>query len=639
MTDLKGYAGSILRVNLTRGETSQTPTEPYAELYVGGRGLAAKLYWDEAPPDVDAYDPENHLIFATGPVSASARIFGSRWQVCGKSPIHNLFSYCNLGGAWGAQLKFAGYDALVVSGKSDKPVYMLIEDDTIAFRDASHLMGKDAVATRELLKGELGKAYRVITMGPAGENRVPFSIFVGDSDCSGSSGLASVMGAKNLKAIVVKGSKRVEAADQDKLKQIGDRITAMTGRPGVGRLSNSPNIPQEKLKRDICHGCKFGCQRANYEGESGRKGKYICHGAVFYETRAHRYYGEYTEASFDANRLCDEYGVDTHGMETMIAFLVRAARAGIVTEENSGLPLSAIGSIEFFEKLIHMISFREGFGDILADGVPGAAERLGKEAQDLVSHYVTRTNYNPVYGGRLYLTTGLFWAMEPRLPIQLLHEVSVPGMRWASTAMGVPSGIDSNVIREIGKRFWGSEIAADFSTYEGKAKAAAVIQDREYAKESLIICDFLFPIWTSLIAEDRVGDPTLESQIYEATTGKPMDEEGLYKIGERVYNLQRAIHIREGRKAREGDVLEEYNYTTPLKSDFGNPDCLVPGPNGEKFSRKGMVVDRNKFEEMKDEYYELRGWDVKTGLQTKACLESLDLGDVASDMGARGLLP
>jgi len=639
MDNLKGYAGSILRVDLTAGDVKQTPTAPYAELYVGGRGLAAKIYWEEVPGDIDAYDPQNHLIFATGPISASTRIAGSRWQVCGKSPIHNYFSYCNLGGAWGAQLKFAGYDALVVSGKSDKPVYMLIEDENIEFRDAGHLMGKDAIAAREQLKGELGKTYRVITIGPAGENRVPFSIFMGDSDCSGSSGLASVMGAKNLKAIVVKGSKKVEADDPDRVKDIGNRISEMTGRPPSARLSNSPNIPQEKLRRDICYACKFGCQRANYEGESGRKGKFICHGAVFYETRAARYYGgNNVEVSFDANKLCDEYGVDTHGMETMIAFLVRASRAGIVTEEQSGLPLSAIGSLEFFEKLIHMISLREGFGDVLADGVPKAAERLGKEAQDLVSHYVTRTNYNPVYGARLYLTTGFFWAMEPRLPIQLLHEVSVPGMRWASTAMGVPSGVDSDVIRGIGRRFWGGEVAADFSTYEGKAKAAEVIWNREYAKESLIICDFLFPIFTSLADEDRLGDPTIESQLYEAVTGRPMDEAGLYKIGERAYNLQRAIHVREGWKGRQDDVLEEYNYTIPLKSDFGNPDCLVPGPNGEKFSRKGMVVERDKFEEMKDEYYELRGWDVETGLQTKACLEGLDMGDVAQEMERLGLL-
>ncbi|MEE8399653.1 MAG: aldehyde ferredoxin oxidoreductase N-terminal domain-containing protein, partial [Desulfobacterales bacterium] len=512
MTELKGYAGNILRVNLTTGDVSKTPSKPMVDLFVGGRGLAAKIYWDEVPPDVDACDPENRLIFATGPVSATTRMAGSRWQVCGKSPIHNLFSYCNMGGSWGAQLKNAGNDALVIHGKSEKPVYLFIEDDTIELRDASHLMGKGAISCREAMKDELGKSYRIATIGPAGENRVSCSIFLADSDSSGSSGLASVMGSKNLKAIAVKGSGKVDVADPDKIKALADTIGKMTGRPGHPMGSTSQYIPREKLKRDICMGCGFGCQRANYEGKSGKKGKYFCHTAVFYETRAYRYHGEWNEVAFEANKLCDDYGVDSHGMEVMVAFLVRAARANLITEEDSGLPLSKIGSLEFIETLIRKISTREGFGNVLADGVHKAAAAIGPEAEKLISHYITRTGYNPVYGARLYLTTGLFWAMEPRLPIQLLHEVSVPGMQWASQAQGAPTGMTSDVIRGIGKKFWGSEIAADFSTYEGKARAAVVIQDREYVKESLIICDFIFPIFRSLISDDGVGDPTIENQ-------------------------------------------------------------------------------------------------------------------------------
>ena len=639
MGTLKGYAGNILKVDLTTGDVSQTPTAFYADLFVGGRGLAARIYWDEITQGIDAYDPENRLIFATGPVTGATRIAGSRWQVCGKSPIHDLFSYSNLGGSWGAQLKFAGYDALVVHGKADKPVYLFIEDDTIELRDANDLMGQGAIATREELKKRLGKRYRVVAIGPAGENRVSFSIFLADSDASGCSGLASVMGSKNLKAIVVKGSGKLDVADPERIRQLGDRISEMTGRPNDVMTANSQFVDKEKLKRDLCYGCKFGCQRASYIGESGRKGKYICHTAVYYETRAYRYYGEFNEVPFEANKLCDDYGLDSYGVEALIAWLVRCARAGVITEEQTGLPLSEIGSLHFIETLIRKISLREGFGDVLALGVHKAAEVLGKEAQDQITHYVSKTGYNPVYGARMYITTGLFWAMEPRLPIQLLHQVCWPVMRWASQTMGVAeTGVTSDVVKGISKRFWGSEIAADFSTYEGKAQAAAVLQDREYAKESLIVCDFLLPVLFSQADEDHVGDPTIENQLYEAVTGRQMDEAGLHEIGRRVYNLQRAIHIREGRKAREDDVLEEFNYTHPLKSDFGNPDCLVPGSNGETFSRKGMVVDRGAFERMKDEYYEFRGWDVKTGLQTKASLEALGLGDVAREMAQLGLL-
>lgn len=241
----------------------------------------------------------------------------------------------------------------------------------------------------------------------------------------------------------------------------------------------------------------------------------------------------------------------------------------------------------------------------------------------------------------MYLTTGLFYAMEPRLPIQQLHEISTLLMRWAIDQAQGPKedGLTSQVVRDIAKRFWGSEIAGDFSTYEGKALAAARIQDRQYAKENLILCDFTWPVSYSPFTDDCVGDPTLESRLCAAVTGRDMDEEGLYRIGERTFNLQRAILIREGWRGREDDSLEEFNFSVPLKGDTaGNPDAIVPGPGGETFARKGMVVDRDQFEGMKDEYYAIRGWDVQTGLQKRAGLEELGLGDVAGELEEQGLL-
>jgi aldehyde:ferredoxin oxidoreductase len=198
--------------------------------------------------------------------------------------------------------------------------------------------------------------------------------------------------------------------------------------------------------------------------------------------------------------------------------------------------------------------------------------------------------------------------------------------------------VTTEVMQGIARRFWGSEIAADLSTYEGKALAATKIQNRQYAKECLILCDFLWPILNSSISEDHVGDPSLESQVCSAVTGRAIDELDLYEIGERVFNLQRAIHIREGHKGREDDCLEEFNFNIPLKGDFGNPSCIVPGRDGEVHSRKGMVVERDKFEQMKDEYYQIRGWDVLTGLQKRAKLEELGLKTVAEELTARGLV-
>jgi aldehyde:ferredoxin oxidoreductase len=190
----------------------------------------------------------------------------------------------------------------------------------------------------------------------------------------------------------------------------------------------------------------------------------------------------------------------------------------------------------------------------------------------------------------------------------------------------------------MARRFFGSELAVDFSTYDGKALAAARVQDREYAKESLILCDLFWPIYFSESSPDGVGDPSLESQICAAVTGREIDEAGLYKVGERIGNLQRAILAREGHQGREYDVIDEYNFNTPLKSDFGNPDCIVPGKDGELFSRKDVLVDREQFEQMKGEFYKIRGWDVPSGLQKRAKLEELGLSDVARTLDKEGLL-
>jgi aldehyde:ferredoxin oxidoreductase len=320
-------------------------------------------------------------------------------------------------------------------------------------------------------------------------------------------------------------------------------------------------------------------------------------------------------------------------------WLSRCYQAKLLTDEQTGIPLSKIGSREFIETLLRKVSRREGFGDVLANGTHQAAKTLGIKAQELITDYMTGTGYNTNYGPRLYISTGLLYAMEPRQPIQQLHEISVPNMLWVMRAAGMENvNVTTEVMQGIAKRFWGSDIAADFSTYEGKALAVAKIQNRQYAKECLILCDFLWPILNSGLSENHVGDPSLESQICSAVTGRVIDELDLYEIGERVFNLQRAIHIREGHKGREDDCLEEFNFNIPLKGDFGNPDCIVPGKDGEVHSRKGMVVERDKFEQMKDEYYQIRGWDMLTGFQKRDKLEELGLETVAEELAASGLI-
>jgi aldehyde:ferredoxin oxidoreductase len=302
--------------------------------------------------------------------------------------------------------------------------------------------------------------------------------------------------------------------------------------------------------------------------------------------------------------------------------------------------MSKLGSWEFIETLISKISLREGFGDALAAGIDHAAEQVGSAAKGLVENagIVGEAGYNQPYGPRLYSTTGLFWATETRWPVYLLHEVSNTISKWVTWRMMGFGYSTPEHLRATAKLFWGSEAAADFSTYEGKALAAKMIQDRNYAKECLVLCDWLWPIMDLEFTEDHLGDPTMESQLVSAVTGKEVDKEGLDRIGERVFNLQRAILVREGHRGRAFDTLPERTYTVPLEWDVSNPQCVVPGSEGEPISRKGAVVDREEFERMKDEYYQLRQWDVATGLQTRAGLEKLGLEDVAQDLEQRGLI-
>jgi aldehyde:ferredoxin oxidoreductase len=642
-----GYAGRILRINLTTGGVEDTPTESYSPLFLGGRGIAAKLYWDEVSPAISPFDAQNRLIFITGPVTATTGFCGSRWQVCGKSPVHNTFSYCNLGGNWGAQLKRAGYDGLVVTGQAEGPVYLWITNHGVEIRRADHLSGQGAITCRETLKKELGRTVNVVAIGPAGENRVVYANLIADQNASGAGGLAAVMGAKNLKAIAVKGGRKVVPADANRLLALKERSLAIMS--GLDEEFVSGVIPFRdpisfaKTTKDVCYSCTgHKCIRRNYRMDDGQKGKFMCGSSYFYMIWANLYYGRATDVPFQANQLCDDYGIDTHVMEPMLVWLANCRQAGILTEEETGLPFSNMGSLEFIDALVKKISYRDGIGDILAEGTHKAAKALGRKAQSLTADFVSRNDQRPFYGPRAYLTTGLFYAMEPRLAIQQLHEVVTLVMRWSLNEIHKPEkpGVTTATLRAIAKRFWGSELAADFSTWDGKALAAAKIQDRQHAKESLILCDFNWPIMYSEATVDNVGDPTLESQICSAVTGKEVDEEGLYRIGERVFNLQRAILIREGWQGRADDALDEFEFSCPASEieALGNPEALIPGEDGRTISRKGLVVDRKQFEGMKDEFYALRGWDIKTGLQKKTTLEALDLADVARTMETGGFL-
>ncbi|OGO30800.1 MAG: hypothetical protein A2Z29_03890 [Chloroflexi bacterium RBG_16_56_11] len=639
-----GYAGKILKVDLSAAKTTESDTVDYAGRFLGGRGIAARLFWDMVPAGASATGPDNCLVCAAGPVTGFSGLAGNRWVICGKSLLRQpeFFSYGNLGGKWGPALKSAGYDALAVRGRAEKPVYLYIHDGIVETKDASSLWGLSTFDTSEIIREQLGKGVSVLCIGPAAENLVSFATALADGGASVSGGLGGVMGSKNLKAIAVSGEKRYRAAFPEKLEEIKSLVKRLRSSTFNGL---SPWAIPGVTNPENCYLCGVGCSRQSYRGEKGRRFKLFCQASGVYTKPAAAYYSNATEASLLATRLCDSYGLDTVVLGPLIAWLIKCYQEGIITETSAGLPLSRAGSAEFIEALTRKISLREGFGDSLARGMLAAAQTLGGGAIELTPEFIaTPGNETKDYDPRLILTTALLLATEPRRPVSQLHGISgnilISWTSWARKLEG--SFFTTDDLRLAAVRFWGGSGAVDFSTYAGKALAAKKVQDRSCAQESLVLCDVHWPMVVTSAADPagHVGDSTLESRVYSAITGKEIDEKELNRTGERIYNLQRAILLRDGWAGRPGDKVLDYFFNRPLKQDevFFNPDAIMPGPGNRIISRLGSVLDRAEFENMKTDYYRLRGWDAVTGFPTRSKLRELGLDDISGEMERPGLV-
>ena len=629
-----GYAGQILKVNLSDGNVSRLPTAAYTDRFLGGKGLAARLYWEMVPSLTRAFSPDNCLICASGPAAGFTGFASSRWLACGKTAANDpeSFSYGNLGGSWGNKLKYAGYDGIVVQGKADKPIYLWIHDGTVEFKDASHLWGKTSFESIDTLKAEHGTTASVLTIGPAAENLIVFATLLADEGASGSGGTGAIMGSKKLKAIVVAGDKRPVAADPEKLSNLADQVRDMLRGPAPKMWWIIPNI----TKTRACYGCGIGCTRQSYTDKTGRSFKSFCQPIDIYRRSVYKYYNGWNEAILLAMRLCDQYGLDSSVMQAMIEWLNGCYKEGLLRDEDTGLPLSKIGSPEFIEALTRMVALREGFGDLLAQGTIKAAASVGKRASELVSWSVlNRSNEVKDYDPRVTLHNAMCIATEPRRPVQQIHEGSGALMGWlgSESDMAESMSLTSEALKENAVKYWGSEAAADFSSYEGKALAAKRIQDRTYAFESIVLCNAKWPM-----TRNKANGPGMAARIVSAVTGREIDEIELEKIGERVFNMQRAVSIVQGWGGRDGDRLLDYHHNEPIQYLRFDRECKVPGKDGKLASRKNTVIERTEFEKMKDEYYQLRGWDEASGLQTRAGLEALDLGDIAQELGKKGLL-
>ncbi len=635
-----GYAGKILEIDLSSGRTLELATADYAEKLVGGRGFAARLYWERVPPDTAALGEQNALVFATGPLAGVSGFGGSRWLACGKSPATSpeRFCYSNLGGDWGVRLKSVGYDALLVRGRLDKPGYLFISGDRAELRDASGLWGRGAIDTGTRLRSELGTEVGVASIGPAGENLVTQATLLAENEAVGSAGLGAVMGSKNLKAIAVKGVRqRIATAEPERVRDLAAYFRSLGKEPVISAGNLVFRITGPQTRKAPCWGCIGTCHRRIYQARDGRLGKFMCEGATFYQAWAEMVYGPGYEVPFRATKLADDYGLDTMAVSMVLLWLRRCHRAGILTDEATGIPISKLGSAEFIEVLLRKMAYREGFGEILAQGIERAARHVGQGSRGLIEGDLSVGGMPNANDPRLYITTALIFAGEPRPPMGSIQELSRVVHKWVEYVEDREGAyVSGDVVRRIARRFWGSESAGDLSSFEGKPLAAAMIQDRQYAKDCLVLCGFLWPVLDVAHSSDHVGGTDLESRILSAVTGREVNPEELLRVGERVFNLERAIHIREGHRGREGDRLPEAWHTQPFRGDVTNLKCLVPGKDGQPVSRKGAVIDRREFAAAQGEYYRIRGWD-QTGYQTLPRLAELGLEDVGQELAASGL--
>ncbi|MDY6959197.1 MAG: aldehyde ferredoxin oxidoreductase family protein, partial [Halobacteriota archaeon] len=415
-----GYVGKVLRIDLTDGRVrfEDTPKDTVLE-FIGGSGLASKILYDELKEGVDPLSSDNILIFATGPVTGSKAFFSGRHLVAAKSPLTGIYGQATSGGYFGAELKYAGIDALIIAGKAEHPVYINIRDGDIKIEDAEDLWGLDSVETEEEILKDSEAKTRISCIGPAGENLVKFSAIMNDGGAAGRTGMGCVMGSKNLKAVAVKGTGEIEVAKEDELKELDAEIRKLLKRNalmkdlsehgtagGATALNMFGSLPTKYFtegsfaggnkidghtmtktilkKRETCYNCPVACKRVievtegPYSGLEGRGPEYETCAAL-----GSLCMNDSLELISKVNDLCNRQGLDTISTGNAIAFTMECYEKGLTDKEGLGGIELDWGSHDMV-KLVEMITRREGFGDVLAGGVRAAAEKIG--AEDIAMH-------------------------------------------------------------------------------------------------------------------------------------------------------------------------------------------------------------------------------------------------------------
>jgi aldehyde:ferredoxin oxidoreductase len=586
----------------------------YAKAYIGGRGIAARIAWEELKPGIDAFDPENLLIFMTGPLTGSLAPSSGRIEVCGAAPQaypKTHYTRSNMGGWFGPELKYAGFDGIVIQGASDKPVYLWIKDGEADILDAKEIWGLDTFETQKRIRREKGKKVKVACIGPAGENLVRIAVIHSEiENAAGQGGFGAVMGSKRLKAIAVQGTGGVRIARPKEFLEVCEHVRKIAYASGSGCEASRPHPTGERFfDRKACTlSCGSNCLQIHKTVKGEVVGLQCCSGSYMALEPAE----EALEAALSANRYGLNHWEIVNGFRGRQGWLPKCRDANIFTDEDFGIPFEPLKA-EFWIELLRRIAYREGIGDILAEGWVRASKRLGKGSENYVPHVAH--GYQAHWNGHLYgaprfpywLVSALTWITDSRDP--LVHG-------YASRITSLWSRFENPSTRkqmlEISRRVYGSEKAVDpESGYEWKAQPTIWNQNRDAVKDSLVICDVIYPLHFTPRTESGYGDTTVEARLFSSATGMDMDEASLDRLGERIFNLERAIAVREGRRREIDEELADY---------FRRPDY------------QGISMDWERFRSLLSEYYELRGWNVETGIPTKGKLEELGLEDVAKEL-------
>jgi len=609
---LHGYAGRILLIDLTSGKTHVEPlNEEYAKKYIGGIGLGIRLLLDHSKPGVEPFSPENPLILTTGPIS------GTMWPTGGnghafvsKSPQSFGVGESKSHGSFGTELKRAGYDAVIFKGKAEKLVYVWIDDDSVQLLDASHLKDKSPAETEDIIREELGDYYiRVAAIGPAGEKLVRLACIINEKTrAAGRTGMGAVMGSKNLKAIAVRGTRDITVAKLDefmefvkefhermkgpatqKYRTLGTPVNVLvhnaiacmpTRNYNNASFEGAEKVSGETLNERFvakiigCSSCAMRCEHVCVVPEGPYKGTMT---RMEYEPlwALGPYCGvDRLDAIIKGMDLSNYYGIDSIGVGVIVGFAMDCYERGILTEKDLGGIDARFGNQEALVQLIEKIGKREGIGDILAEGVKIAGEKIGKGAEKLAQHIkgVEVTGYDL----RALKTAALGFAVSFR---------GADHNRHGAYGFDVKGKVNRLIVEK------------------GRGKMVKDMEDQYTIVDSLIVCKFSRGTYY-----DGFKDM---AKLYSLVTGFEVTPEEMRQAGERINNVARLFNIREG-LGRKDDTLPYKVMHLPVPDE---------GPS------KGAYVSRKELDFLLDDYYESRGWN-KDGIPTTEKLKELGMEDL-----------